>query len=224
MGMKLCLALVAAAFLTGCAALTANAPLFTPADQVGPAPLNEGIWIQINEKCTERNAQRRGRLPAECFPAELRRDAEGAWIFSFQDHVRSNPEVDLPEETPRSWRLIIAPATERQPADSFVPLYLAEYVPVDVVENNAPHYAIIVPVGTLPAQEMYLVPQIGCTEILRDGPIEGIAATRNDTGTITSCIASEQAAVREAARRATIENLSELLGEQPSGRFLFVRP
>ncbi len=220
MDAKLCFALIAAAMLTGCAALTANAPLFLPADQVGPAPLAEGVWIQINEHCPERNARRTGRLPRECYPAELRRAADGAWSFSFQEHVRMESDA-----SPRALRLVIAPATERQPSDAYVSLYLAEYTPLETSESQDLHYAVIVPVGTLPAEEFYVVGQIGCSEILRDGPIEGVTETHDEaTGNLTGCVAADQAAVREAARRSVIEQLSELLSADSAIRLLFVRP
>jgi hypothetical protein len=45
----------------------------------------------------------------------------------------------------------------------------------------------------------------------------------DDGGDIVGCVASTQAAVREAVRRATIENLSDILGDGQA-RLVFVRP
>ena len=218
------IALMAAAALAGCASLSAEAPLFTPADQIGPAPLTEGVWIQIREKCPARNARRRGRLPAACAPADLSRLSDGAWQLRVQDHVDPDPE-DAEHETPRAYRLIIAPATEHRTPDAYAPLYVVEYQPLDVVEPVKPRYVVVAPVGEMPARQFRLIAEVGCVTILLDGPIEGVTETRDEKGTITGCIASSQGAVREAARRQTIQSLGSLLSEPGDGeRWLFVRP
>jgi hypothetical protein len=216
--------LMAAAALAGCASLTAEAPLFTPADQIGPAPLMEGVWIQTSEKCPARNARRRGRLPAACVPAELRRVPDGAWVLRVQDHVDLDPE-DTGDGPPRAYRLIIAPATENRTPETYSPLYLVEYQPLEAAEPVKPAYAVVVPVSEMPAREFRVIGVVSCVAILRDGSIEGVAVTRDERGEITSCVASQQRAVREAARRQTIESLGSLLSEPGEGeRWLFVRP
>ncbi|MBL8551947.1 MAG: hypothetical protein JNJ73_18305 [Hyphomonadaceae bacterium] len=211
--------------LGGCASLSADAPLFAVADQVGPAPLEEGVWIWPGEHCSARNAKRRGRLPAKCLPGELRRSADGAWTFRFQDHVPLRESADEPE-MPRAYRLIIAPATHVRAADAFAPLYVAEYAPAEPTDT-VQSYALIVPVGTLPAREFRIETTLSCTAIDREGPIEGITITRNESGeTITACKATTQDGVREAARRAAIEGLNGMLANpnEEGARLLFVRP
>jgi hypothetical protein len=222
--MRALIALMAAAVLAGCASLSAEAPLFTPADQIGPAPLMEGVWIQTGEKCPARNARRRGRLPAACAPADLSRLPDGAWQLRVQDHVDPDPE-DAEHKTPRAYRLIIAPATEHRTPEAYAPLYVAEFQPLDAVEPVKPSYVVIAPVGEMPARQFRLIGQVGCVSILLDGPIEGVTETRDEQGKITGCIASSQGAVREAARRETIQSLGSLLSEPGDGdRWLFARP
>mgnify|MGYP001264996479 CR=1 FL=1 len=209
--------------LGACTPLRAERPLFSPADQIGPPPLVEGVWIAISEDCPERYARRRGRAPAKCRPAEITRMEDGAWLYRFQDHVPLGDE-NSEAEMPRSWRLVIAPLTERHmPEDVYAPLYLAEYAPLDAgVEAADPHYALIAPVEVLPAEEIYVRREINCASVLRDGPIEGVREIRNERGDPTDCVAETQAAVREAVRRDLIENLHNMLGGE--GRLMRVRP
>ncbi len=207
-------AIIATAALAGCAPLTAEEPLFSPADQLGPAPLTEGVWIQIGEDCPARMARRRGRLPAACAPGELRRLLDGAWQF----HVRTPARTGAAEpERDEVMRLVLAAATERPNAETYAPLYLAEYL--QEAEPRGPRYLAIAPIGVLPATEIYVV-ALDCGDVLRDGPIAGVREVRDETGKIVSCIAASQAAVREAARRAIIENL----GQVDETRLMFVRP
>lgn len=79
----------------------------------------------------------------------------------------------------------------------------------------------------MPAEAFYLIASIGCADILRDGTIAGITPeyrTRTDeTGQhqeLSGCVASTQAAVREAARRAVLENITAMTER----RYVFVRP
>ncbi len=209
-------ALIAAVALAGCAPLTAEAPLFSPADQIGPAPLTEGVWIQIGEDCPARMARRRGRLPAACAPGELSRLPDGAWQFHVRTQARTVDGAWEPERD-EMMRLLIAPAIERPNAETYAPLYLAEYV--QWAEQSGPRYFAIAPIGALPATEIYVV-ALDCGDVLRDGPIAGVREVRDEEGKIVSCIAASQAAVREAARRAVIENL----GQVDETRLLFVRP
>lgn len=213
------LAAIAALSLSACAPLTAEAPLFSPADQIGPPPLLEGTWIFVSEECPMRNARRRGRLPAECRPGELRRLADGAWSFRFHDHVQVLEEVAGPFEL----RLIIAPAVEQPQPDAYAPLYVIERLWTSPPEENQqPFYTVMVPIGELPAREAFLFGDIYCDGLLRQGPIEGVQPIVDERGELVRCIASSQAAVREAARRYVIENLNDMF--QDESRFVFVRP
>jgi hypothetical protein len=243
-------ALLLAAALAGCAELTAEAPLFSPADQVGPPPLTEGVWIAVHEECPAHYARRRsGRFHAECTPIEIRRQEDGAWVAHLRVDLvfglTAQQRADAEEYDPV--RVIIAPAVERPPADGYSPLYVAELSPTE--QDDDIGYAVIAPIGAMPATSMLLVGSIGCVDILRDGPIDGITAQyapvegRAGVGEpgvgqgpggapesgpgdavgqpmLSGCVASSQAAVREAARRAVIENLDEMLER----RYVYVRP
>lgn len=207
--------------LGACTPLRAERPLFSLADQIGPPPLVEGVWISISEDCPERYARRRGRAPAKCRPAELTRMEDGAWLYRFQDHVPLRDE-NAEAEMPRNWRLVIAPLTVRNTPEAYAPLYLAEYAPLEGPGADEPRYALIAPVEVLPAEEIYVRLEVGCASALRDGPIEGVRETRNERGDITDCVAETQAAAREAGRRDLIENLRNMLGGE--GRMMLVRP
>ncbi len=214
------MALALAAALGACANLTAEAPLFSVADQIGPAPLAEGVWIALGEDCPERNLSRR-RFPQQCSPIEIDRLPDGAWRVRYRVDLalgltreeRERAEADAG----RIMALIIVPAVERQSADAFAPLYIAESTPQSVEDRVS--YFVIIPQGTLPAESILLLSGIGCADALRDGPIASVteqyAERVDETGAVhrelSGCVASSQAAVREAARRAVIENLATLI-------------
>jgi hypothetical protein len=225
-------ALLLAAALGACSELTADAPLFSSADQFGPPPLTEGLWIAVHEGCPESNARRRtGRFPGGCTPLEIRRTEDGAWQAQLRIDLIANLSAQERAEAEEQaaagpMRLVIAPAVERARPDSYAPLYVAEVTlqsPPDAIG-----YAVIAPIGAMPAQSTLVVASIGCIDILRQGPIEGVREqyrTRiEDDGSehreVSGCVASTQAAVREAARRAVIENLDEMLER----RYVYVRP
>jgi hypothetical protein len=223
-------ALVLAAALAGCAELTAKAPLFAPADQIGPAPLTEGVWIAVGEDCPAYYARRRsGRFPSDCAPIEIRRIEDGAWRIQLRIDLISNLSAKDRADAEAQYgpiRAVIAPAVERPPADGYSPLYVAELNPRS--EDDRIGYAVIAPIGVMPATSALVIGSIGCADILRDGPIAGVseqyAGHVDDSGQerrdLTGCVASTQAAVREAARRSVIENLDEM----QERRFTFVRP
>lgn len=215
--MKLAFAFAAVALLSACASLSAEAPLFTPADQIGPGPpIQAGVWVLIEDDCTERAALRRGRLPRDCKPFELRRTEDGAWLATF---VGLPPE-DVDADDIRPIRMIIAPAIEGATAEAYSPLYVAEMRPIDPEASSENiGYAALAPVGVLPATEMYLIASISCAEIVRQGPIEGVDLVHNERGEITSCWARSQAAVRIATQRAIIEQIGGLQNQ----RFIRVR-
>lgn len=232
-------ALAIAAALGACAELSADAPLFSPADQAGPPPLTEGVWIAVGEKCPAANARRRtGRFPADCSPLEVRQAQDGAWRVSLRIDLvyglSAQERAEAEEEDAGPYRLVIAPAVERTLGDSYAPIYVAE---TTREEATGIAYVVIAPLGQMPATSALVVLSVSCADILRDGPIDGVAAqyTANETTadaseapeseparepTLSGCIASTQAGVREAARRAVIENLDEMLER----RFVYVRP
>lgn len=215
--------------LGACAELGAEQPLFSAVDQ-GPAPLREGVWIGVGEGCAEHNIRRR-RFPAECGPLDIRREPDGAWQFSLRIDLISGLSAreradEAEKEQNGPYRLILAPAVERALDGAYAPLYVAELGLRDDGLSSV-SYAAVAPIGTLPASEMRIVALIGCDTILRDGPIDGVTVqyeTRTDAEgrpyqEISGCDASHQAAVREAVRRAVIEDLDTIV----SRRYVFVR-
>lgn len=226
---KLLTILFMAVQIAGCIELTAERPLFLAEDQ-GPPPLQEGVWIAVGEGCPEHNLRRR-RFPSECAPLDIRRQEDGAWRVAFRTDLvsdftasdRAEREAD-PANGP--YRVVLAPAVERDTGNNYAPLYLGEITRISDQDGSIA-YAVAAPMGAMPAAEMRVILLISCASILRDGPIEGVTAnyeTNTDpsglpTEVLGSCVASSQAGVREAARRALIENLNELTER----RFVLVR-
>ncbi|MGH6951534.1 MAG: hypothetical protein ACREH4_11705 [Vitreimonas sp.] len=233
-------ALMMAAALGACAELTAEAPLFAVSDQIGPPPLTEGVWIAVGEDCPAYYARRRtGRFPEGCWPMELRTGEGGAWRMRPRVDLISNLSAQERAQTEADFgpaRAIVAPAVENPPVDGYSPLYVAEFDPE--AEDHAISYAVIAPIGAMPATSAMVIGSIGCADILRDGPIEGVtvqyeeptparegaaltssAPDERAPPAMSGCIAAAPAAVREAARRAVIQNLGELT----QVRFVYVR-
>jgi hypothetical protein len=218
-------------FAAGCAELTAERPLFSVADQTGPPPLSEGIWVTISEECPRPNLRQR-RFPADCVPMDIRREVDGAWrvairvdLISDLARARRAEEETDPQNGP--YRMILTPAVERQITDSYAPLYVGELTTSGDETPGEVGYAVVAPRGAMPATEVYISAIIGCSIILRDGPVEGVTPEytprTDDQGVthqqLTGCTATSQAAVREAARRTIIEELDAIT----SRRTVFVR-
>lgn len=225
--MRLLICALAALALSGCASLTAEAPLFPPGDAAyGPAPIEAGVWVGIEEEsCTEQQARRR-RPPASCETFELRQDADGAWRVPYEQE-----DADAPGGVERMvLRVVFAPAIENALPEQYAPLYVAEIVQAEGAAANV-GYAVIVPDGTMPARAFYVIGDIDCDHIFRNGPIEGVRdlrtpprddlsaeeraawdaqSPRTRSGSAGSCVAETQAGVREAARRVAIEDLPHL--------------
>lgn len=178
------LCLAAAVWLGGCfpPPLTADAPLFSTADQVGPPPLREGVWLSPDE-CDADWARASGRAPPGCWFVELRHRPDGAWLWRVHDDEMGFSEA----------RLIMAPVTGASSAEAPT-FYIWELSPIQGRQWLPPpyertSYLIIAPIGTRPAREM------AAAEILcPDKTISGIKRGAR------SCIADHPAAVREAAR------------------------
>ncbi len=224
-------AITLALALGACAQLGADAPLFTVADQTGAPPLTEGVWVSGEADCPFDQIATLERFPPGCTPFEVRRDADGAWLFLHRlDLAEEVTEADRlsAEAHPGPLRLILAPAVERPiPADFYAPLYLAELDDEDDPGTRV-LYLAIAPRGPLPATSLETFIAVSCDAALRDGPIAGVTAVYEDsTGAdgsparnLRSCTATTQAAVREAVRRAAIEDASN--HDRPE-RFVFVR-
>jgi hypothetical protein len=204
--------LAALVLLGSCAPLTARSPLFSAADAIGPVPLSEGLWIQAGEECVP---DARSEWADDCVSIEVSRGRDGVWLYTSRS-TGSDGEAEQ-----YSWRFVIVSAVETAREGGYAPLYVAEYVSVD--EPGRPLYAVVVPVGPMPAREVRMVGVIDCDDALREGPIPGVEEFHADDDFVRICVAGARAAVREAARRALIENLGVLLGE-PRARFVWISP
>ena len=202
--------------LGACTPLSANHPLFAVADQTGPAPLTEGVWVAINSRCT-RELAATTPLPDDCEPVRLHRNGDGSWQLSaakIENGVEQRDEM----------RLIIVPAVATANAEAYAPLYLVEVSAREADEHSsapadARVYGAFAPIGGLPAREAFFV-DVECDAVLREGPLDGVVSVRDANGGLTSCTAENKGAVREAVRRAVIEELSNV----DEARIVFVRP
>jgi hypothetical protein len=197
---------------SACAPLTAERPLFNPLDQVGPAPLSEGVWVQAIDGCMPGDAR---RVDGPCVSIEVARASDGGWLYTMRSDAAGEDGEKL------TWRFVIVSALETPRADDYTPLYVAEYVSLD--EPSQPLYAVVAPVGPIPAREVRMMSMIDCDDALREGPIPGVEEVQGEEAFDRVCVAADRAAVREAARRAVIENLPLLLAE-PRARFVWTGP
>ncbi len=214
------LSLLFAAALAACAELSAERPLFSIADQAGPPPIAEGVWIAVSEECPERYVRGRGRVPKDCMPLQVTREPDGAWRLRYRADLAyglSEEERAQAAQPPHSQIFVLIPAVDR-PLDeqSYAPLYIVEFRGEQASDRAS--YAALAPIGQMPATGMLVLTGISCFAALRDGPIDGVReryreVTNADNETHTeleTCIAADQNAVRVAVRRAVIEDLESM--------------
>ncbi len=200
-------AALAASLLASCAMLSAEAPLFTVADQDPAFVLAEGLWAAKEADCTI-DAAKSAPGDDTCVDwARISRAADGGWVVKFEGDSESDGPL----------RLIVAAAAPRG-THPRAPLYVAESVNQ---KNGEIGYGALVPRGEAAGPVTRLaVAGVSCSVATDDyGAIDGIALTRED-GKVVKCIASTQAAVREATRRAAIETLATI----GDNELVFVRP
>jgi hypothetical protein len=206
----------AALALGACTPLTSNHPLFAVADQTGPPPLTEGVWVALNARCTREEAAATP-MPDDCEPFTLHREGNGGWALSSTKTVNGVVQHE-------DMHFLLAPAVPTARADAYAPLYVAqmpahEVDPHDDSDADVRIYAALAPLGEMPAKEAFFI-DLECDSVLREGPIDGVTAEHNDRGEISACTAQNQSAVREAARRGAIEQLSTI----DANRLIFVHP
>lgn len=206
------LALLLTLALAACGTLSAKAPLFATADQIEPAPIQEGVWIRIGEACPAAMLAA-ATYSSDCMPVEIRRTGDGAWLLTPRDDLQRDRAPN--EERSRASRMILAPLAD----DRGQPLFLAELRPAQPEADDDMSYAIIAPRDTAPASRFSTLLAIDCDAVVNEGgPIDGLVVTYAQQSDevkaarvkktpqpkpyISSCVALTQEAVREAARRA----------------------
>lgn len=189
--------------LSGCAMLSAEAPLFAPADQDGVFALSQGLWAHRETDCTVDPATSAPEKK-DCLDwARITRTSDGAWRVEFVG------EDDPP------MRFLVMPVVKAEDV-RIARLYVAE---ATSSKDPAPAYALVVPRGTLDTPVRRLAIQgIACAPLLRDSAPTDITFTRED-GRITGCTAKTKDAVRDAARRSVFDALTDLGDEE----LVFVR-
>ena len=197
----------AVSLLASCAMLSAEAPLFTVADQDSAFVLAEGLWAAKEPDCKV-DAATSAPGDHSCVDwARIRRASDGSWEVSFEGESESDGPL----------RLIVAAAAPRG-THARAPLYVAESVNQ---KNGEIGYGALAPRGEGEGPVKRLaVAGVSCSVATDDySEIDGITLTRED-GKVVKCIASTQGAVREAARRAAIETLATI----GDNELVFVRP
>lgn len=206
-------AVVAMWVLGACTPLTSEHPLFAHANEAGPLPLTQGVWVPLEDHCTRQMAMATP-IAETCDQLTLHHGADG-WRLSGRDKDNDR-DVEIP--------FVLVPAVRTETDEAYAPLYVAQFSMCDADRNcdaaaDERIYTAIAPIGTLPATEAY-VTSIDCAAILREGPLDGVAERRNPDGSLSGCSAANPAAVREAARRAIIQELSNI----DRDRMIFVHP
>lgn len=241
--------IIAALLLGACAPMVTRGPLFNVADQVGPPPIEEGIWIAISDDCPERNAQRRRNFPTACAPIEIRRLPDQRWrIAPRPDLLRTPSRYSGQWEDESTWVIVAGFESGASP------FYVLQ--PSPAAADARVSYSMLIPITSteLPARRFVAAP-IECTTVLGRGPMAGIAPlwgprtpravpvegpgppdepTRlraleiNDALTeelvLQGCIPITQQAAREGAQRMAIESLPALLADPNIARHIWVAP
>lgn len=189
------LGVVAAMLLSACAMLTAERPLLSPHDQDATFTLAQGLWAHRDADCAIDPATT-GPDQKSCVDwARIVREGDGAWRIEF-----------IGEDDP-PLRFVVMPAVKAE-AGRIAPLYVAE---ATSSKQPEPAYAIIVPRGDLSTPVRRVAFEaIACAPLQRDGDPADIVFTRGEDGRVTGCTAKTKDAVRDAARRAAIDALTEL--------------
>jgi hypothetical protein len=198
--MRTMLGLAAAMAVSGCAVLSAPAPLFTPADQDGVFVLEEGLWAHRPADCkvdpARSNPQRKSCLDW----ARIVRASDGGW--------RGEPAT-REDEDDAPIRFVVVPATAA-PAGVRAPLYVAEGA---TEKDPGPNYAAIIPRGRAPGPvRRFVLVAITCDAVIRDGEVPDITIRREEDR-VVGCTATTKDAVRDAARRAILSDLP-VIGEE----------
>lgn len=186
--------------LASCAPLSAEAPLFPPLDQGGPTPIEEGRWAHMSPDCAVIPASQRP-ASVSCTTYIVKRLANGYW-----DVTLSPAGTSQASDTVLA-RAVLSPAMDTA-RTGFSPIFLAEYSLLDDQGDPGPFYAALVPIGPQPSREMFLILQVNCGDVFRDGPVTGVAEA-GQAGP-SRCMAQTQDGARTAVRRALLESLPNI--------------
>lgn len=179
--------------LSGCAVLSAPAPLFAVSDQDRVFALEEGLWAHRGSDCAADPARSSPRRKSCLDWAMIRHHRNGDWIA---EPATSEDADDAPVQ------FLVMPATAAAGEGLRAPVYVAEGW---TEKDKGVNYAALIPRGggvEGPVRRLVLV-AIDCNAVLRDGEIADITVERKD-GRISNCVATSKDAVREAARRAVV--------------------
>lgn len=196
-------AALAAGLLSSCSMLSADAPLFTVADQDPAFVLAEGLWVAKEADCAVDPAKSKPEQDTCLDWARITRATDGAWIVSSAGETHDEP-----------MHIVIAAAAPRG-SHTLAPLYVAESVNEKSGEIG---YGALVPRGdTSDGVRRLAIAGVSCDVVDDEEPIAGITVTRD--GRNVRCIATTKTAVREATRRVVIASLNDF-GED---ELVFVR-
>lgn len=204
----LALALAMIAVSGGCALLTAEHPLFSPADQPAEFVLAEGLWAGKESDCAIDPAAS-GPTANDCLEwFRIARAADGAWLAEELD--ADGQEGVL--------RIVFAPLLAERPSRPSVAL--AEAIEPD----DELVYLLVVPRDLDDRDERVTrlwLRIISCQDALALGPTPGLHIER-DGDRLTRCLATTPQAAIAAGRSAALSALP-VIGAQ-EGELVFVRP
>jgi hypothetical protein len=205
--MRMYLAIAAILALCACTPMTAEAPLFSPADQdPGFAP-EAGLWVARDEGCSD-DPQKHKPGDGGCIDDWMRltRLPDGAWEM----REAGGDDDDGPV------RFFAAAATPAQDGRR-----AALFVVEGVTAEGEINYMAVAPRGDRDGPITRLQATLVECDIAQApyAPIEGVRLIYKD-GRVNGCIASSKEAVREAARRAVLETLNDFGAVE----LVYVRP
>ena len=204
MRLRVAAVLLLAGMLQACM-LTADRPLFAPADGDPAFIMKQGLWAVRDPDCKADPAKTSPRRKSCIEWLRVSHAQDGAWVMS-----------DSAGEEEVRGVFVAAVAHE---AGSLASVYAGEFLSEGDTE---PAYVVVAPqAGPEGFVTRITYESVPCSVTdTPNPPIVGVALQRNEEGSVSGCKAETKEAVLEAARRAALDALPEF------GRYRieYVRP
>lgn len=208
--MRFTLLAALAALASACSPLTAEAPLFSPADQDGQFTLAQGWWVGADPDCKVNPARSRPERKTCLEWARIVREADGRWLLSMAPGEGDDDDGPL--------RVVLVPAVVSRVGPA--PLYLAE---ATNTKTGVIMFGGVIARGARGPDNTvrrFALAPVTCDVVEATGGVPGVELVRNEEGRVTSCIARTKDGALETTRRAALDALPEI-GEND---LVFVRP
>lgn len=205
--MRSLFAALAALSLSACTMLSAEAPLFSAADQAAEFAPPEGLWaIRDNPDCKVKPARSRPERDTCLDWYRVKRAEDGTWRVT-----------SLSNDDPEEMRVVVVRASPGRHDEPLASLYVGEFVNA---AGDDISYFVLVPRGGA-EQPLSRIAAAGVECFVTHGEwgeVPGIVLRREDDK-VVGCTAQTKDGVREAARRAAIAALPTLSDQE----LVFVR-